>query len=608
MRACIAIAAIYTAVVQLFPVVSAPPENVALLWLPNAVVAVALFKTERRWWGSVWAAGLAGEVVGDGLQGISAGDAIWFGVVNMVEATVVVLAAIRFGGPALMRSVRSLLVFLLAAMTVPAVTGMAGALGSVIAFGSRWLDAWPAWWFGDAIGLVVGVPIGVATFDRHSGVAATRPRVVVLWATAGGLAGAAVAVSLSAYGRVEPSQHVAIAVAVVLALGVGGLGAAAGTALLAVVSIVPVAREVGTLSVLESQGFLLVVAGAVLVVGAVIESEHLTRTAMGRTEARLRTTFEDAPIGMAITDLTSGPSGRWLEVNAALCRTLGRSAEALRQIEPASLVHPDDRDFHEVAEIIAGAPGHVDVERRYRHADGHYIWCRVVDSVVRDPGSGVAAYGVIQLVDVTAMKAETADLAHAALHDQLTGLPNRTLLMDRLAYCLGRLRRADKVVAVLYVDVDRFKSVNDSLGHAAGDAVLVEVGRRLRSAVRPGDTVARLGGDEFAIACGDVADDADVVAVADRVSSLLNRPATISGQVVELSGSVGVAATRDAAHDPTELLQAADAAMYQAKAKGRCRVEFSNAASPVRVVTPARALGAVVNVYPGGYSDAYPRG
>lgn len=575
MGACVATFATYTAVVQLFPVVSAPPENVALLWLPNAVVAVALFRTERRWWWSVWAAGLAGEVVGDGLQGISAADAIWFGVVNMVEATVVVLVAIRFGGLALMRSVRSLLVFLLAAMTVPAVTGMVGALGSVIAFGSRWLDAWPAWWFGDAIGLVVGVPIGMAIFDRHSGVVATRSRAVVLWATTGGFAGAVVAVSLSVYGRVEPSQHVAIAVAVTLALGAGGLGAAAGSALLAVISIVPVAREVGTLSVLESQGFLLVVAGAVLIVGAVIESEHLTRTAMGRTEARLRTTFEDAPIGMAITDLTAGPSGRWLEVNAALCRTLGRSAEALRLIDPTALVHPDDRDFRGVAEIIAGAPGHVDVERRYRHADGHFIWCRVVDSVVRDPGSGVVAYGVTQLVDVTAMKAEAADLAHAALHDPLTGLPNRTLLMDRLAYCLGRLRRADRVVAVLYVDVDRFKSVNDSLGHAAGDAVLVEVSQRLRSAVRPGDTVARLGGDEFAIACGDIDDDADVITVADRVASLLNRPVTISGQIIELSGSVGVAATRDAAHDPTELLRAADIAMYQAKAKGRCRIEFS---------------------------------
>lgn len=596
---CIATFVIYTAVVQLFPVVSAPPENVALLWLPNAVVAVALLRTERRWWVAVWAVGLLGEVVGDGLQGIAVGDAIWFGLVNMVEATAVALVVLRFGGPTLMRSVRSLVAFLLAAMMVPAVTGMAGALGSVMAFGSKWIDAWPAWWFGDAIGLVVGVPIGVAILDRHEGVVVARSRAVVLWATAGGLGGAAIAVTLSAHGRIEPSQHVAIAVAVTLALGAGRLGAAAGTALLAVVSIVPVAREVGTLSVLESQGFLLVVVGAVLVVGAIIESEHLTRTAMGRTEARLRTTFEDAPIGMAITDLTSGPSGRWLEVNAALCRTLGLSAEALRQIEPRSLVHPDDRDFGEVAEIIAGAPGHVDAERRYRHAEGHYIWCRVIDSVVRDPSSGAAAYGVTQLVDVTAMKAEAADLAHAALHDHLTGLPNRTLLMDRLTYCVGRLRRTQGAVAVLYVDVDHFKSVNDSLGHAAGDAVLVEVGRRLRSAVRPGDTVARLGGDEFAIVCGDVVADADVTAVADRVTALLNHPMTISGQRVELSGSVGVAATRDAAHDPTELLQAADAAMYQAKANGRSRVEFSNGEPRrARAVTPAGVLGAAVDRYP----------
>lgn len=154
--------------------------------------------------------------------------------------------------------------------------------------------------------------------------------------------------------RLVPSQHVAIAVAVILALGLGAVGAAAGGALVAAITIVPVVREIGTLSILESQGFLLVVTGAVLVVGAVIESEHTTVLAKGRSEARLRTTFEDAPIGMAITDVTPGRSGRWLEVNAALTRTLGRSADELLRTDPTSLIHPDDqRRAAGVAELIA---------------------------------------------------------------------------------------------------------------------------------------------------------------------------------------------------------------------------------------------------------------
>lgn len=563
----------YAAVVQLFSVVAAPPEYVALLWLPNAVVAVALFTTRRRWWWSVWVAGLLGEVVGDGFQGIGPRDAIWFGVVNMVEATAVVLAATRFGGWPLMRSTRSVTAFILAAVSVPAVTGMLGALGSVIAFDSRWIDAWPAWWFGDAIGLVVGVPIGIAMLEPRTGIVTARSRAVRLEVAAAGLAITAVAISLSVNDRFVPSQHLAIAAAVILALILGATGAAAGGALVAVITIVPVAREIGTLSVLESQGFLLVVTGVVLIVGAVIESEHTTAVAMRRNEARLRTTFDDAPIGMAITELSPERRGRWLEVNAAMTRTLGRSAAELLAIEPASLVHPEDRDPEAgVSGAIAGDSGHVDVERRFRHADGRYLWCRVVESVVVDPSSGDAPYAVTQLLDVSAAREATAKLAHAALHDQLTGLPNRTLLMDRLAHCLAGLGRSHGVAAVLYVDVDRFKSVNDSLGHVAGDALLVEVGRRLRSAVRPGDTVARLGGDEFAIVCGDLDSEADVALVAARVDRLLNRSAVISGRMTDVSGSIGYASTRDPGHDPMDLLRAADAAMYQAKGRGRGRV------------------------------------
>lgn len=541
----------------------------------NAVVVVALLRSERRWWWTVWVAGLLAEIVGDAFQGIGPLHALWFGVVNMVEATAVALVVQRVGGPSIMRTIRSVAAFLAAAMTVPAVTGMVGALGSVIAFGSNWVDAWPAWWFGDGIGLIVGVPIGLAMFDLSTSVVAARSRAIRRGIAMTGVAAASVAIALLADDRLEPSQHVAIATSVILALGLGASGSAMGGASVAFITIVPAVRDAGTLSVVESQGFLLVVTGAVLFVGAVIESEHTTAVAMRRSEARLRTTFDDAPIGMAITDLTSGRAGRWLEVNVALARTLGRSATELLEIDPASLLHPDDQAHVNASAVTpAGAPAHVDTERRYRHADGHYVWCRVVESVVRDPSTGQASYAVTQIVDVTASKNAEAALAHAALHDPLTGLPNRSLMMDRLMFRLAGLDRSREMVAVLYVDLDHFKRVNDSLGHGGGDAVLVEAARRLQSAVRPGDTVARIGGDEFAIVSAEIADAESVVLMAERVRTRLNGPLAIADQMVDLSGSIGVAVTRSAADDPADLLKAADAAMYRAKTRGRRRVEF----------------------------------
>lgn len=573
---CIVTFAAYVAVVQLFPVVSVPPENVALLWLPNAVVVVALLRTERRWWWSIWIAGFLAEIVGDAFQGIEPRHAAWFGAVNMLESTALAVVVQRFGGPGLMRTARSVAVFLAAAIAVPALTGMLGALGSVIAFDSEWIDAWPSWWFGDAIGIAVGVPVGLALFDLRASVLFERPRAVRRGLACAGLAATAAAVALLVDDRLEPSQHVAIATAVILALGLGALGSAAGGTLVALVTIIPAVGEVGTLSVVESQGFLLVVTGAVLFVGAVIESEHTTVMALKRSEERFRTTFEDAPIGMAITDLTPGRAGRWLEVNASLARTLGRSVGELLAGDPALLLHPEDRERESGFAPSETPPGdHVEAERRYRHAEGHYVWCRVVESVVRDPVTGSASYAVTQLVDVTAMKNAAAELAHAAMHDALTGLPNRTLMMDRLKLRLAGVGRSHDIVAVIYIDLDRFKEINDSLGHAAGDVVLVEAARRLRSVVRPEDTVARLGGDEFAIVSGDIEDEAGVVLLVERIAAALNQPTTVGDRLIDLSGSIGVAMTRDAGHPPGELLRSADGAMYQAKAKGRRRVEFS---------------------------------
>jgi diguanylate cyclase (GGDEF)-like protein len=162
-------------------------------------------------------------------------------------------------------------------------------------------------------------------------------------------------------------------------------------------------------------------------------------------------------------------------------------------------------------------------------------------------------------------------MRHEAVHDPLTGLANRTLLRDRLEHALARSQREEeRATGVLFVDLDNFKQVNDAYGHAAGDAVLVELGRRLRAAVRPADTVARLGGDEFVVVCEEVDAD-DVMTLGRRLLAAVGEPLTVRGVQHELTASIGIALGRT---DPDALLGDADAAVYQAKAAGRGRAEL----------------------------------
>jgi diguanylate cyclase (GGDEF)-like protein len=168
-------------------------------------------------------------------------------------------------------------------------------------------------------------------------------------------------------------------------------------------------------------------------------------------------------------------------------------------------------------------------------------------------------------------EARTRDaLAKLALRDGLTGLPNRALLLDRIELALADLRRRGGNVCVLFIDLDGFKAVNDTLGHDAGDEVLVEVAARLRRGVRASDTVARLGGDEFVIVCPEDADAAAVEQLAERLRAALAEPVAIHGGSCSVTASIGIAAADDAS-TPAEALRAADAAMYRAKRQGRNR-------------------------------------
>jgi diguanylate cyclase (GGDEF)-like protein/PAS domain S-box-containing protein len=229
-------------------------------------------------------------------------------------------------------------------------------------------------------------------------------------------------------------------------------------------------------------------------------------------------------------------------------------------------IHPDDRaDVAEVGRAISVTPGGTTtVQLRHAHADGSWRW---VEATITNRLDDAAVGGyVINTRDVTERVLATERLAHLATHDALTGLPNRSLLEDRLVQARSAARRRGELLAAFFVDIDRFKDVNDTYGHAAGDACLIEAANRLRRTARADDTVARLGGDEFVVvACLD--DDDAARQLASRLCGAFVEPFILNGTLLSVAASVGIATTRGLDGD-VDLLNAADIALYEAKADG----------------------------------------
>jgi diguanylate cyclase (GGDEF)-like protein/PAS domain S-box-containing protein len=237
------------------------------------------------------------------------------------------------------------------------------------------------------------------------------------------------------------------------------------------------------------------------------------------------------------------------------------------------LVHPDDleRLRAELEHHTAGRTPHFENEHRMLHRAGSYYWIRSRGLAVRDD-KGQAYRMAGSQTDITAHRQAEEQLQQGAFYDALTGLPNRALFMDLLQHSINRARRhPEYLFAVLFLDLDRFKNINDSLGHMAGDELLKSVARRLRTCLRPGDTVARLGGDEFTLLLDGINDATDATHVAERIQHELAAPFDLNGHEVFSGASVGIAVSATGYSRPEEFLRDADTAMYRAKAQGRAR-------------------------------------
>jgi diguanylate cyclase (GGDEF)-like protein/PAS domain S-box-containing protein len=288
------------------------------------------------------------------------------------------------------------------------------------------------------------------------------------------------------------------------------------------------------------------------------------------SEERFRVAFSQAAVGLAHV----APDGRWLMVNRKLCQILGYSQPELLGMTGREITHPDDllAEENRARQHRNRALSEKSREKRYRHKDGHYIWVNFTSSPVRDADGQPKYYSVV-VEDISRRKRVEDQLQHLANHDALTSLPNRSLLQDRLSQAVAYANRLGKSMAVMVIDLDRFKNLNDSLGHHAGDQILIEISRRLSSMLLDGDTVGRLGGDEFVFVLADSAED-DVTMLAQQTLEMVSQPMMIESHDFYPSCSIGISLYPKDGQDGQTLLKNADTAMYRAKEAGRNTFQF----------------------------------
>ncbi|MBA2379056.1 MAG: diguanylate cyclase, partial [Blastocatellia bacterium] len=310
---------------------------------------------------------------------------------------------------------------------------------------------------------------------------------------------------------------------------------------------------------------------------AVTESSRYAHALEERTaalrdsEQRFRSAFKYAPIGIALVS----PDGRWVKVNKALCDILGYTAQEFLSMHVSKVIFPDDlaQTLASIDDLVTGRAVNCQMEQRYIHKSGWTVWASWSASAASEAWSE-APHLIFQIQDTTDRKVAEEQLQHEATHDALTGLPNRAYFVSRLTKALAKAKRDPKYsVSVLFIDLDRFKYVNDSLGHFIGDNLLMAIADRLGECMRPPDIIARLGGDEFTILVEGRYYTEKASRIAERIQEKFSEPFQVHGHEIYSSASIGILVASDRYDSAEDIMRDADTAMYYAKRAGRARHE-----------------------------------
>lgn len=309
-----------------------------------------------------------------------------------------------------------------------------------------------------------------------------------------------------------------------------------------------------------------------------VTSYKASSQALRDSERKFRQLMAHAPNGIVLLDR----DGNFIEVNGAFCNLLGYSEAELRGQNFRFFTHPDDLPAGElyVSEMKNSMRPHLHYEKRYRRKDGATVWVEVSLSAQHDDDGELSLF-VAHIQDLTARKAEEAEIRRQVHLDPLTGLPNRRMFLDRLEFTWNQAQRHNRAFAIIYLDLDDFKPINDRHGHVAGDALLIEVARRLLDCTRASDTVARLGGDEFVVLLAEVSEHSAPASVAEKILSALATPVIASGKHLAPRASLGIVSFPTQTYgSPTAMLHAADSAMYAAKRTGGGRYHLGLPSCP----------------------------
>lgn len=311
------------------------------------------------------------------------------------------------------------------------------------------------------------------------------------------------------------------------------------------------------------------------ILGAVIAFRDVSarlaaEAALRNSEERFRKAFSFAPVGMALVGMNS----RFLQVNEALCKLLGLSEEQLLKTYESDITFPEDiaRERPYINQLLTGRNVSVQFEKRYQSSDTDYVWVLASASLLMQNEQPFCY--LYQIHDLTERKQAELRLDYLAHYDTLTGLANRAKFMQEVEVQILAMKRQKQHMALIFLDLDHFKQVNDSLGHEAGDDLLKIVAERLRSAVRETDLVARLGGDEFVVLMPNISSEQDVSVVANKIWVQFQTPVILGNQEVNNAASMGASIYPEDGEDAKTLLRCADSALYHAKSEGRNNLQF----------------------------------